>query len=147
MSRGGTRRACAITWCLLALTLTASCSPAPAGEAHDLVVSNQTTLIVSLVVNNAVVRTVPPHTQELVSTSDLPSLPWSVETRSASGRVLSHMTVRAGDVAETALPDGGREMKGDVVRVDLSCGRLDVWSGPPLLGPPPGPGVPNDCEP
>ena len=37
--------------------------------------------------------------------------------------------------------------QGDAVRVDLSCGRLDIWSGPPLLGPPPGPGTPGDCTP
>ena len=132
---------------MVALALNATCSPSPTGEAHDLVVSNQTTLTISLVVNSAVVRTVQPHRQETVSTRDLPSLPWSVETRTRSGRVLSRMTVRAGDVTETALPNGGREMKGDAVRVDLSCGRLDMWSGPPLLGPPPGPGAPNDCEP
>jgi hypothetical protein len=147
MNQAAARRSCAFTWCLLALALAAACSSAPAGEAHDLVVSNRTTLTVSLVVNGAVVRTVQPHAQELVSTRDLPSLPWSVETRTPNGRVLSRMTVRAGDVTETALPDGEREMKGDAVRVDLSCGRLDMWSGPPLLGPPPGPGVPRDCEP
>ena len=125
----------------------AGCSPTPSGVAHDLVVSNQTTLTVTLVVNGAVARTVPPQTGETVSTSDLPPLQWSVETRTQSGRVLSRMTVRAGDVWETNLPGGGREMNGDAVRVDLSCGRLDMWSGPPLLGPPPGPGTPGDCDP
>ena len=125
----------------------AACSSAPTGAAHDLVVSNQTTLTVTLVVNGAVARTVRPQTDETVSTSDLPPLQWSVETRTPSGRVLSRMTVRAGDVWETNLPGGGREMNGDAVRVDLSCGRLDMWSGPPLLGPPPGPGTPGDCDP
>jgi hypothetical protein len=119
----------------------------PTGAAHDLVVSNQTTLTVTLVVNGAVARAVQPQTQEIVSTSDLPPLPWSVETRMPGGRVLSLMTVRAGDVWETNGPGGGREMHGDAVRVDLSCGRLDMWSGPPLLGPPPGPGTPGDCDP
>ena len=101
----------------------------------------------TLVVNGAVIRTVRPQTDEIVSTSDLPPLPWSVETRTPSGRALSRLTVRAGDVWETNLPGGGRQMKGDAVRVDLSCGRLDMWSGPPLLGPPPGPGMPGDCDP
>ena len=125
----------------------AACSSTPTGVAHDLVVSNQTTLTVTLVVNGAVARTVRPQTQEIVSTSDLPPLPWSVETRMPGGRVLSLMTVQAGDVWETNLPGGGHQMKGDAVRVDLSCGRLDMWSGPPLLGPPPGPGTPGDCDP
>jgi hypothetical protein len=119
----------------------------PTGASHDLVVSNQTTLTVTLVVNGAVARAVQPQTQEIVSTSDLPPLPWSVETRMPGGRVLSLMTVRAGDVWETNGPGGGREMHGDAVRVDLSCGRLDMSSGPPLLGPPPGPGTPGDCDP
>lgn len=131
---------------LLGLGLICACSATPTGQAHDLVVSNQTTLTVTLVVNGAVLRTVQPKTQEIVSTN-LPPLPWSVETRAPSGRVLSQMTVRAGDVSETSLPGGGRQMKGDAVRVDLSCGRLDMWSGPPLLGPPPGSGTPGDCAP
>ena len=132
---------------LFALGLIAACSGTPTGAAHDLGVSNQTTLTVTLVVNGAVARTVRPQTQEIVFAKDLPPLPWSVETRSPSGRVLSQMTVRAGDASETNLPGGGREVKGDAVRVDLSCGRLDMWSGPPLLGPPPGPGTPGDCDP
>jgi hypothetical protein len=110
-------------------------------------VSNQTTLTVTLVVNGAVTRTVAPRTNETVAPKELPPLPWSIETRRPSGRVLSQMTVRDGDVWETNLPGGGREMKGDAVRVDLSCGRLDMWSGPPLLGPPPGSGTPGDCDP
>jgi hypothetical protein len=125
----------------LLLALIAGCAPAPTGDGHDLVVSNQTTLTVALAVNGAVVRTIQPHTQESVSPKDLPPLPWSVEARMPAGRVLSHMTVRPGDVWETA-----GQMKGDAVRVDLSCGRLDMWSGPPLSGPAPGPGAPGDCD-
>jgi hypothetical protein len=130
---------------LFALSLLAACSPTPA--AHDLVVSNQTTVTVTLVVNGAAARTIRPQTQEIVSAGGLPPLPWSVETRGPSGRVLSRMSVRAGDVSETDLPGRGHEMKGDAVRVDLSCGRLEMWSGPPLAGPPPGPGTPGDCDP
>ena len=57
------------------------------------------------------------------------------------------MTVRQGDVFNTFNPDGLLVMKGDAVRVDLSCGVLRIWSGPPLLGGVPGPGSPGDCEP
>jgi len=128
-----------LTRTLLVLVLVAGCSTI-VNDAHDLVVSNQTTLAVTLAVNGTVVRTIQPHTQETLLVRELPRLPWAVEARSPSGRVLSSMTVRPGDVQETV---GG--MKGDAVRVDLSCGRLDVWSGPPLLGPPPGPGKPGDC--
>jgi hypothetical protein len=98
-------------------------------------------------VNGAALRTIQPLTQEIIQVRDLPALPWAVEARTSGGRALSSMTVRPGDVWETTRPDGSGEMKGDAVRVDLSCGRLDMWSGPPLLGPPPGPGTPGDCAP
>jgi len=129
------------------LALIAACSPAPTEGAHDLVVSNQTALAITLAVNGIVVRTIPAHRDDLVLVKDLPPQPWAVETRTPNGRVLSSMTVRPGDVWTTNAPDGSTQMKGDAVRVDLSCGRLDVWSGPPLFGPPPGPGKPGDCDP
>ena len=124
------------------LVLVTACSPAPTGTPHDLVVSNQTALAITLAVNGIVVRTIPAHGQDVVLVKDLPPQPWDVEARTPSDRVLSSMTVRPGDVWETST-----QMKGDAVRVDLSCGRLDMWSGPPLLGPPPGPGKPGDCDP
>lgn len=137
----------ALAGALFALVFVAGCTPAPTGEAHDLVVSNQTTLAVTLAVNGTAVRTIQPHTQDSLLVTQLPQLPWAVEARTASGRVLSSMTVRSGDVLVTSKPDGSTQMKGDAVRVDLSCGRLDIWSGPPLAGPPPGPGTPGDCAP
>jgi hypothetical protein len=124
---------------IFSATVAAAC--APAGLAHDLVVSNQTTLTVTVAVNGNGVRSVLPHTQETLFVKDLPAQPWLVETRSSTGRVLSSMTVRPGDVWAS-----GNEIKGDAVRVDLSCGRLDMWSGPPLLGPAPGPGTLGDCD-
>jgi hypothetical protein len=127
--------------------LVAACSPAPTGDAHDLVVSNETTLAVTLAVNGRVVRSIQPHAQDTILVRDLPAQPWLVEARAPSGRVLTSLTVRPGDVWETSMPDGSTQMKGDAVRVDLSCGRLDIWSGPPLLGPAPAPGKPGDCAP
>jgi hypothetical protein len=110
-----------------------------------LSIENDTTIAVTLVVNGKVIETVPAGGYEDPIKAELPGLPWNVETRSPSGRVLSSMTVHAGDVWQTTDPNGGGEAKGDAVRVDLSCGRLDVWSGTPLLGPPPGPGRSGDC--
>ena len=126
----------------VALLLSLSAAACAASDADDLVVTNGTTLLVTLVVNGAPVRAVPPHSQETVPTRDLPPLPWNVETRTSSGRVLSAMTVRAGDVVVTSS-----YLRGDAVRVDLSCGRLDVATGPPLVGPSRGPGTPGDCDP
>ena len=53
-------------------------------------------------------------------------------------KVISTLTVGAtDDISSTS---------GRAVRADLSCGRLDVWSGPPLLGPMYSPGPSGDCE-
>jgi len=136
-----------VTRLAAALAPTLACepvTPAPTAPpaAYDLWVSNQTTLAVTLAVNGTAVRTVAPHEQASLRADALPPLPWSVEARSPSGRVLLTVAVRAGDVEA-----GPGTMRGDAARVDLSCGRLDVWSGPPLLGPVPGPGRTGDCEP
>ena len=101
-----------------------------------LSISNGTWVPVTLVINGTVIETVQPGGYEDPVTVALPALPWSVEARSPSGRVLSRMNVNAGDVVYTGPDASGRSSaKGDAVRVDLPCGRLDIWSGPPLLGP------------
>lgn len=99
-------------------------------QAMKLSIDNETTIAVTLVVNGSIIETVPPGGYEDPIKGDLPQLPWNVETRSPSGRVLSTLVVHQGDFWQTS---GGA--KGDAVRVDLSCGRLDLWYGPPLLGP------------
>jgi hypothetical protein len=120
-------------------------TPSPSDTQMTLSIQNGTTIAVALVVNGKVIETVPAGGYEDPIKNELPGLPWDVETRSPSGRVLSSMTVHAGDVWQTTNPNGGGEAKGDAVRVDLSCGRLDVWSGPPLLGPMFIPGPSGDC--
>jgi hypothetical protein len=119
--------------------------PSPSSTQTTLSIENDTTIAVTLVVNGKVIETVPAGSYEDPIKAELPGLPWNGETRSPSGRVLSSMTVRAGDVRETTYPNGGGEAHGDAVRVDLSCGRLDVWSGPPMLGPAPDTGPSGDC--
>jgi hypothetical protein len=127
------------------LSSLSSSQTTPTIANYTLSIANYTTIAVTLVVNGQVVETVPAGGYEDPIRADLPGLPWKVETRSPSGRVLSSMTVHAGDVWQTTEPNGNGGAKGDAVRVDLSCGRLDVWSGPPLLGPAPGPGQSGDC--
>jgi hypothetical protein len=124
---------------------TSSAPPPPSGPPMTLSISNGTTIAVALVVNGKVIETVPPGGYEDPIKAALPPLPWNVATLSPSGRVLSSMTVRAGDVSQTTYPDGHGSSNGDGVRADLSCGRLDVWSGPPLLGPIASPGPSGDC--
>jgi hypothetical protein len=111
-------------------------------------IANGTTLTVSLVVNDAAVATVAPGDDANISASQLPSLPWTVEARSPSGRVLVSLVVHDGDVVDNVNPaTGNGSYIGRGSRVDLSCGRLDIWSGPPMLGPSSAPGSPGDCTP
>lgn len=110
--------------------------------ADSLSYSNQTTIGVTLVVNAAKVATLPPGAAGTVPPSSLPAEPWTVQAKTSGGRLLTSMTVSPGDVVQAS----GQE-RGDAVRIDLSCGRLDIWSGPPLAGPAPGSGTPGDCAP
>jgi hypothetical protein len=136
---------------LVALVLLVGCTttlpPARLPPTHSLEVGNGTTLAVTLVVNGTALRVIPPGGSASIPVGELPLLPYAIEARSPRGRVLTSMTVNAGDVRETTTPNGAREYSSAAVRVDLSCGRLDIWSGFPMLGPLPGPGTPGDCEP
>jgi hypothetical protein len=117
-------------------------------DSMSLAVNNTSTLTVSLVVNGTLIASLDPGAclgctdDSAVPASLLPPLPWQAEVRSPSGRVLVSLTVHAGDVS-----NGNSSARGDGGRVDLSCGRIDLWSGPPMLGPAPGPGSPGDCRP
>jgi len=133
----------------------AGCSAVPgspsAAEHPRLGVSNGTTLSVTLVVNGRTVGTIDPGGPEpSFDAASLPDVPWSVEARSPSGRLLTSMTVKPGDVWSTARPGGAVESSGAYARVDLSCGTLRIWAGDVLpSGPvPPSPaGSPGDCAP
>jgi hypothetical protein len=127
---------------LLLVVLALSACTAGSSSLPNLSYSNQTTLTLSLSVNGTMVETMVPGAAGDVPSSRLPQLPWTVEAKTSKGRVVASMTVREGDVVMSS-----GEAKGDGIRVDLSCGRLDIWAGPPLLGPVPGSGHPGDCEP
>ena len=114
-------------------------------------ISNGTTLTVTLVVNGQRLGAFAPSApQPTIDPAALPPLPWNVEARSASGRVLTSMTVAPGDVHTTTGPGGVVEESGTMGRVDLSCGRLTIWAGsvvPSGPAPPASPGKPGDCIP
>jgi len=119
-------------------------------ERPSLGVSNGTTLPVTLVVNGLTVATFEPgQPAPTIDVIRLPDLPWTVEAKAPSGRVLTSMRVKPGDVSSTAEPGGVTRSSGTFGRVDLSCGRLTIWSGIEPSGPiPPSPaGSPGDCEP
>ena len=110
-------------------------------------VSNQTAIPVTVEVNGVLVREMDPGGAEDLAADQLPGLPWVARVRTRSGRVLVELIVRAGDVWLRRNADGSTEAKGDGARVDLSCGRIDIWSGFQMGGPAPGSGVPGDCDP
>lgn len=144
--------AIAVVWIVGGCSVAASLLPTverPVGRPIGVEVSNETTLPITLVVNGAIVRNIGPHdgTHEPIASDILGPMPWKVEAKTPSGRILLTMTVNEGDVVYQDFGDGHGSIKGDGTRVDLSCGRLDLWAGPPLFGPMPGPGVPGDCVP
>ena len=60
-------------------------------------IANGTTLTVTLVVNQVPVETVQPGNDADIPASQLSSLPWNVDARSPSGRVLVSLVVHDGD--------------------------------------------------
>ncbi len=111
-------------------------------------VQNQTALDVTVTVSGQVVATVARRSDPIeIEPDTLPPMPWPIEVRTSTGRVVLSLLVESHDVSETRGPNGESELLGKAARIDLSCGRLDVWVGPPLAGPPPEPGLPGDCEP
>jgi len=140
---------------LVAVTLSACgapTTPSPSESARlSLGVSNGTTLDVTLFVNGQRIADYPAGGP--VPTIDpywLPLIPWDVEVRSPSGRVLTSMHVLMGDVLDFGPYRTNAEWTIPMGRVDLSCGRLTVWAGdhqPSAPPPPPSPGRPGDCAP
>lgn len=130
---------------LLLATLALGCqavSGSIADAAMHLDVSNGTDLTLDLIVNGSKVADLGAGQQVDLAASQLPPLPWAVSANFPNGRALVSLTVRSGDVRSDST-----SLRGDGARVDLSCGRIDLWSGPPLLGPAPGAGSPGDCDP
>lgn len=121
-------------------------SPSTAVPRIGLFVSNGTPLTVTILVNGTPVATSSPESPQEVPASVLPPLPWSVAATTASGRVLTTMSVSMGDATQSdpnmhVIPMG---------RVDLSCGRITLWAGDyPPSGPVPQrpAGSPGDCAP
>lgn len=127
--------------------------PAPSDAVTDvptLAVGNWTTLRVFVYVNGMDTWVLEPgETIEPITPGMLRALPWHVEATTSTGRVLLTLTVNETDVWHSDTdPPGGSTAHGVAARVELSCGRIDIWAGPPLSGPaPPASFPPGDCEP
>lgn len=128
-----------------------SAAPTVAIDTPTLAVGNWSTLVISVFVNGKDVAVVAPgEVQDPVDPGIMPALPWNVEVATwRGGRVLLAMTVHPGDAWHAGPdPSGASSAHGVANRVELSCGRIDIWSGPPLAGPvPPSSFPPGDCDP
>lgn len=133
---------------LATLVLAVGCAiAAPASRlSRDLHVDNGTTKAVTILVDGAVVGTVAATQSAIIPESSLPAGDWSVEARLPGGKRIFRSQVAPSAVSQTTDPNGGTTMTGSGQRADLSCGRLDVWVGIPMLGPYPGSGTPGDCD-
>jgi hypothetical protein len=121
------------------VALVLGCNVRGTPQPLTLGITNGTSVEVGLYVNGQQVGVVLPFgPQPSIDPAALPALPWHVEARSASGRVLTQMDVTSADVAPTEGPDGVVINAGTFSRVDLSCGRLTIWAAgePPSGGPP-----------
>ncbi len=119
----------------------------PPNLSQTLHVQNGTTMPVSLLVNGRGVEVIPAGGGPIeFGVTDLGPAPWRIRLVSPSGRLLLETEFTADAVSTTVGPDGEVILRGAAARVDLSCGRLDIWSGPPLAGPAPGAGTPGDCD-
>ena len=98
--------ALAIATAVLAGGCSVTPTPAPATPgAVSLNVRNDTTLAVTIVINGQALGVVLPGgstSGPALGPSGPPALPWTVEARSPSGRVLTTLTVGPGDVVPKA---------------------------------------------
>jgi hypothetical protein len=140
-------RRVALAALLAAVALIGGCKMLPTFAPPKLGISNGKKLTVTLVVNGQAVGVFRPGEGGNPVAVPLPQLPWLVEARTSTGRPLTTMQVEPGQVSRTTLPDGTTEESGTLGRVDLSCGRLDLWAGFQPSGPIPGPGHPGNCVP
>jgi hypothetical protein len=115
--------------------------PVPDAEM-SLTANNQSDRTLELYVNGGKIGDVAAKSQPTYKAQDLPPLPWTAELRLPTGRTLLALAVASGSVVRTA---NGSQSPGS--RVDLSCGRIELFAIYPLLGPAPGPGRPGDCGP
>ena len=125
----------------LAITLAAcGTAPTPTPSPPKLGVLNGTTLTVTVTVNGHATQDVPPgSTVPAAMLEAVPALPWTVEVKSPSGRVLATMYLG------TEVDSSTGSTRADF---DLSCGRITLWTGdvepeaPASSG-----GTPGDCGP
>lgn len=122
-------------------TETPALGPVPDAQL-SLTANNQSDRALELFVNGGKVADVAAKSQLTIHAKDLQPLPWAAELRLPTGRMLVNLTVASGSVVRRET-----DSQGVGNRVDLSCGRIELYAVFPLGGPAPGPGRPGDCGP
>jgi hypothetical protein len=158
--RGGLMNADPVRWhwkavaCAAAIgTLLAACGaipgvgPADPGSIPDFGASNETKLDIGLFVNGQLVAKLSPGQSIDKTTTRMPPLPWSVEARSATGRVLGSTSVEPGGATCTPVEGGTERCTGALILVTLVCGRFEFFAGTVPSIPAPAPGVGEPCDP
>lgn len=130
--------------------------PAPAKHRSDIAfmapilhVSNGTTLTVNVYVNDQLAGTFTPETWagETVNLPGYGASPWRLDITTEAGRSLLALEVKPEDNFSTS-GDYPHSAHWSATRVDLSCGRLEVYVAGPMGGPGPPESFPaHDCEP
>lgn len=99
---------------------------------HPIVISNGTTRPITLLIDGQDFLTVPAESGATVPVATIPRLPFELEARLPSGQVIGSRVMS--------------EPEGSLLRVSLTCGVLDVWSGATQpLGPRPDPADDIEC--
>jgi hypothetical protein len=143
------RSACCAAIVFLASACVRSTAPAVTVGPVMLGISNGTSMTVGLFLNGAAEGTYGPQSGIQISAATLSALPWDLEARTTSGRVLTSMHVTS-DELQSTVQAGVTTYSGALARVDLSCGSLRVWAGgsaPSGPVPDPSAGQPGDCRP
>lgn len=100
-----------------------------AGPRPTLGATNFTDIPIELMLKGESLATVEPGADmEIASRSRMPALPWEIEARTETGRVVVAMTVTAEDLARTSVKDA----RGDrpYERFTMSAGDDSAESGP-----------------
>jgi hypothetical protein len=126
----------------------AGCGFVPGIGNDTLHILNNTTIPVSVVVNDQDVDILEPSSSADIEGGSLPTLPWHVEVRTSGGRDLVALDVPPGSVHDEPNLDGTGSYSAPATRIDLSCGQVRIYVGRMMPGGPvPGPGSPGDCDP
>jgi hypothetical protein len=110
-------------------------------------VANTMTLTLSMTVNGRDAGSAAAMASTVVDAREFGQAPWTIVARTSSGRELLTLELAANSAYYTT-GDYPHSAFGPFSRLDLSCGRLDLWVGSPAAGPMPTGSFPaHDCSP